>query len=187
MSRRLWIWSLVLLMLVACSPAKPSRAPVVYYSLNDQIDSIAGIVAEELNADLFEIETDRDFEKLLDHEPLDAAQIGELRSDDFKLKQPVPDDWNTYSVVYFGFPVWYGEPAQPSQLFLMQNNLKGKTWFPFTIGSRQEAQDMLQFLNSYGLREGWHDPKGFSETPSRSEIRSWIDETRADLQAAADS
>ncbi|WP_297567655.1 flavodoxin [uncultured Faecalibaculum sp.] len=183
MGRRILALLLAALFLVAgCSSAPSEKSLVVYYSLDDGVEEIAEKTAKELDADLFEIETDRDFAELLDHEPLTVEEIGELRSDDFKLKQAVPDNWGAYSVIYFGFPIWYGEPAQPSQLFLMENNIKDKTWFPFTIASQKEAEKAEEILDSFGIRKGWQQAKGFSQDPGDADISAWITETRTTLE-----
>lgn len=153
--------------LAGCGRSDPQAGKklVVYFSAaDDGIAEIADMVADKAGADVFEIVPD------------DSYTLHQ-RTTDFKLEQAVPDNWDDYETVYIGGPSWGGLADTPVSLFVSQNNISGKHFHPFTIGTQKTAEDICDQLSGYGAHEGWSDPKGFSKSATAADVEEWVEST----------
>ncbi|GJM56348.1 flavodoxin [uncultured Dubosiella sp.] len=178
--KKLTVLFLCVLLLSACSPKKAEKSMVVYYSENDGIEELATQIADDTDSELFRIVPKKDYsslnEKIDKDEQLSAEEIKDLQSTSLLLEQSVPDQWNECDTVYIGFPLSSVTAAPaPVALFLSQNNLKNKTFIPFTIGTQDALGHARDSLTFDGAREGWKDGKAFSETYTEADIEEWLD------------
>ena len=92
---------------------------------------VAKLIAKELNADIFEIKPK------VDNYNLPYRALTELASEE-KEKQLRPeyigriDNLDSYSIVYIGSPVWWGDYPMIMYTFFEHNDLNGKTLIPFS-------------------------------------------------------
>ncbi len=83
-------------------------------------------------------------------------------------------DVSGYSIVFLGYPIWYGDSPKIMWTFVETHGLEGKTVVPFcTSGSSGigSSDDHLRDLSGGG---NWIEGKRFSSSASSSEIRNWI-------------
>ena len=116
-----------------------SKTLVVYYSAQNHTKAVAEQIAENLNADIFEIEpeekysdadldwTDRDSRVSKEHDDESLRNI--------KLKKDTVDNWSDYDTVLIGYPIWWGTAAWPVDTFVKSNDFEGKTVIPFCTSS----------------------------------------------------
>ncbi|WP_304818313.1 flavodoxin [Faecalibaculum rodentium] len=173
--------ALILLATAGCSPAAESgdrlTTLVVYYSSNeDGISELARDAAKAARCQMFEIQPEKEYAALLDKlnssEKLSMEELEDLYSTDFKLKQPVPDNWSEYDRIILGCPIWLDGAATPVKLFLDENNLDDKTFYPFTIGTLDEAETLTTQLSLDNWRTGFAKAESFEKGASPETVAS---------------
>ena len=176
--------ALILLATAGCSPAAESgdrlTTLVVFYSSNeDGISELARDAAKAARCQMFEIQPEKEYAALLDKlnssEKLSMEELEDLYSTDFKLKQPVPDNWSEYDRIILGCPIWLGGAATPVKLFLDENNLDDKTFYPFTIGTLDEAETLTTQLSLDNWRTGFAKAESFEKGASPETVAQWVD------------
>ena len=110
---------------------------VVYYSAQNHTKDVAQKVAENLGADLFEIEpkekyseddldwTDDDSRVTKEHEDTSLRNV--------ELKTTEVENWDQYDTVFIGYPIWWGIAAWPVDTFVKANDFSNKTVIPFWV------------------------------------------------------
>ncbi|MBE6421921.1 flavodoxin [Succinivibrio dextrinosolvens] len=142
------------LSLFCISQAIASDTLVVYFSrsgnqFNGNITEgntaiVAKIIAKELNADTFEIKPKKN------NYNLPYRELTELARDE-KEKGLRPEyigeieNLSSYSTVYIGSPVWWGDYPMIMYTFFEKNDLNGKTVIPFATheGSGLSSFDLI--------------------------------------------
>jgi flavodoxin len=143
-----------LLSLFYISQASASDTLVVFFSrtgsqFNGNITEgntaiVAKIIAQELNADIFEIKPKED------NYNLEYRELTELARDE-KEKGLRPEyigeieNLSSYSTIFIGSPVWWGDFPMIMYTFFEHNDLNGKTLIPFATheGSGLASFDLI--------------------------------------------
>lgn len=156
-----------------------SNVLVVYYSAQGHTESVAEQIAENLNADLFEIVpvdeytsddlnwTDSDSQVSLEHDDESLRDV--------ELVSTTVDNWDSYDTVIIGYPIWWGIAVWPVNTFVEANDFSGKTVIPFCTSSSSglgQSGDLLAELAGTG---DWQDGQRFRSNPSDADIKSFTD------------
>lgn len=153
---------------------------VVYYSASGTTRSVAEMLAEAADADLFEITpsdpyTSADLDWTDDNSRVTREHEDEsLR--DVELTQVTPDNWENYDVVYIGYPIWWGIAAWPVNNFVSGNDFTGKTVIPFCTSASSGIGNSGTLLAQMAGTGDWQEGQRFSSRTSADEISSWINE-----------
>ncbi len=152
---------------------------VVYYSATGNTRGVAKKLAENLNADTFEIVpsnpyTDDDLDWNDDNSRVSKEHDDEsLR--DVELESTTVPNFDTYDTVLIGYPIWWGIAAWPVNSFVEANDFTGKTVIPFCTSSSSgigNSADILEDLTKTGT---WHEGIRFGTNPSDDDINDFID------------
>lgn len=152
---------------------------VVYYSATGNTEEVANKLAENLNADIFEIipsdpYTDEDLDWNNDNSRVSREHEDEtLRN--VKLETTTVPNWDTYNTVLIGYPIWWGIAAWPVNSFVEANDFTGKTVIPFCTSSSSgigNSTDILEDLTKTGT---WQEGIRFGTNPSDDDINNFID------------
>ena len=127
-----------------------ARTLVAYFTLTGNTEKAAKIIAEETNADLYQIE-------LVTPYPSEYKEQTELAKKELSegilpAIKPWPENIGEYDVVFVGSPVWWGTMATPVRTFLASGVLKGKTVIPFVTHGGGGADN--SFADTAKLCEG---------------------------------
>lgn len=121
----------------AAEPEEPAEGTggilVAYFSWSGNTEQVAQIIAEQTGGDLFKIETATpytdDYNTLLDI----ARQEQE---DDARPELAAQvDDWDSYDVIFVGYPNWWSDAPMAVYTFLESYDWNGKTLIPFNTSS----------------------------------------------------
>lgn len=152
-------------------------AVVVYFSATGNTEHIAGLIAEATGADTFRIEPQEPYTEA----DLAYSDAGSRVSQERESGETVPlvstevPGWESYDIVYFGFPIWWGDPAWPVNGFVTANDFTGKTVVPFcTSGSSGIGDAGAQLAELAGSGE-WLEGERFSSDATADEVAAWID------------
>ena len=152
---------------------------VVYYSATGNTRGVAKRLAENLNADTFEIVpsnpyTDDDLDWNDDNSRVSKEHDDEsLR--DVELESTTVPNFDTYDTVLIGYPLWWGIAAWPVNSFVEANDFTGKTVIPFCTSSSSgigNSADILEDLTKTGT---WQEGIRFGTNPSDDDINDFID------------
>ena len=152
---------------------------VVYYSAQNHTKDVAQKVAENLGADLFEIEpkekyteddldwTDDDSRVTREHEDISLRNV--------ELKTTEVENWDQYDTVLIGYPIWWGIAAWPVDTFVKANDFSNKTVIPFCTSASSGLGESGTKLQKEAKGGNWQKGQRFSSSPSDSTIKDWTD------------
>ncbi len=152
---------------------------IVYYSATENTEGVAERLAENLNADTFEIVpsdpyTDDDLDWTDDNSRVSREYADEsLR--DVELENTTVPNFDTYDTVLIGYPIWWGIAAWPVSSFVKANDFTGKTVIPFCTSSSSglgQSGDLLEDIAGTGT---WQEGIRFGTNPSDDDINDFID------------
>ena len=152
---------------------------VVYYSASGNTKDVAEKIAKITEADLFEIGpvepyTDDDLDWTDDDSRVSREHDDEsLR--DVELVSTTVDNWDSYDMVYIGYPIWWGIAAWPVDNFVKENDFTGKTVIPFCTAATSGIGDSGNLLEEMTGTGDWKEGERFHGGASESDISSWID------------
>ena len=170
----------------APNPDEHSRVLVAYFSATGNTKGIAEKVAASLpNAGLHEI---------VPEEPYTAADLNYNTDCRANREQNDPnarpaisgevEDWDSYDVVFLGYPIWWGTPPKIMYTFLESYDFAGKTVIPFcTSGSSGYNDSGIKALAGSGVE--WITGRRFSSSASQDTVKAWVDELDLKLDTPA--
>ena len=152
---------------------------VVYYSAQNHTKTIAEKIAENLNADTFEIVP----EEVYTNDDLNwtnsNSRVSREHNDEslrnVKLKNTKVDNWDDYDTVLIGYPIWWGIAAWPVDTFVKANNFEGKKVIPFCTSASSGLGQSGRLLQTEANSGDWKDGHRFSSSASASDIKKWTD------------
>ncbi len=152
---------------------------VVYYSASGSTKKVADQIAENLNADLFEIEpvdayTSADLD-WTDNNSRVTKEHNDESLRDIKLKNTKVDKWDSYDTVLIGYPIWWGIAAWPVDTFVKANDFGGKTVIPFCTSASSGLGESGNLLAKEAKNGNWKEGHRFSSGASTSDIKTWTD------------
>lgn len=151
---------------------------IVYYSATGSTERIASIMAEKIDADVFELEpvqpytdddlnwTNNDSRVVYEHEHPEAQSA-------VALKQTTPDNWDEYDTVFIGYPIWWGIAAWPVNQFVSGNDFTGKTVIPFCTSASSGIGQSGELLAEMAGTGEWLEGERFSSYADEDEIVAW--------------
>lgn len=152
---------------------------VVYYSASGSTEKVAKVIAQNLKADLFEIEpvdtyTSDDLNWTNSNSRVTREHNDEsLR--DIKLKNTKVSNWDNYDTVLIGYPIWWGIAAWPVNNFVKENDFTGKTVIPFCTSASSGLGQSGELLEKMAKGGDWKEGYRFSSGASSSNIKTWTD------------
>ncbi len=163
--------------------ANSGKTLVVYYSATSNTQRIAEIIAKELNADLFKIETEKEYSKedLNYNDPesrVSKEHADEAVKAEIKLKKYTPDNFSEYEHVFIGYPIWWGNAAFPVEIFVKNIKFDNKKIYPFCTSfmSPLDQSDInLQKLSNKG---NWLPGHRFSPESTEKEVKNWLSDLK---------
>lgn len=158
---------------------KDSKALVAYYSATGSTKAVAETIANELNADLFEITpvtpyTSADLNWNTEGSRVNREHENEALRD-IALTQTTPANWSDYDTVFIGYPIWWGIAAWPVNNFVKENDFTGKTVIPFATSASSGMGQSGELLRQMANGGTWQSGQRFSSGASDSTVRSWAD------------
>lgn len=152
---------------------------VVYFSAQGHTEEVAQKIANNLGADIFELEpvdayssddldwTDSNSRVSQEHEDESLRNI--------ELVSTSVENWDSYDTVLIGYPIWWGIAAWPVDTFVKSNDFTGKTVIPFYTSSSSGLGNSGDLLAEEANSGNWLDGQRFRSNPSDSDIKNWTD------------
>lgn len=152
---------------------------VVYYSATGNTERVARFIADAAGGDLFALEpadpyTDDDLNWTDENSRVNAEHEDESQRD-IELVSDTVDNWDDYSTVFIGYPIWWGIAAWPVNGFVKANDFTGKTVIPFCTSSSSGIGDSGDQLAELAGTGDWLEGERFSSGTDEDDVRAWID------------
>lgn len=149
---------------------------IVYYSYSGNTRKIADTILKRLGGDAAEIETAAPYPADY-NEVVDQGQK-EVNQGYMPAIKPLVKDPAAYDTVVLGTPVWWYTFAPAVKTFLAQNDLSGKTVYPFITNGGwigHTVQDIENAIPNAAVKEAVNIRfNGSDLSVSVSEIENWI-------------
>ena len=155
-----------------------SRVLVAYFSGSGNTEAAAEMIAETLDADIFELVpadayTEADLNWTVSGSRVNREHDNEaLRN--VELVTATVSNWEDYDTVLIGYPIWWGIAAWPVNEFVLSNDFTGKTVIPFCTSASSGLGQSGELLAEMAGGGNWLEGHRFSERPSQSDIQSWL-------------
>lgn len=144
-------------------------------TLSGNTGAIAAMIADELHADLFSIQTQTRYPDTTD-ETIEQGQQ-EQQEDERPVLRSHVEDMEAYDVVFLGYPNWWGDMPMAVYSFLDEYDLSGKQVIPFvtsggsgfsdTISAVEQLEPQAQVIEGIALLD--------SETPqAQTRVQEWL-------------
>ena len=152
-----------------------SKVLVVIFSRTGHTKPLAEYIAENLNADLYEIEakvpyTDDDIKYYTncraDREQNDPSARPEIAGE-------LPDVTG-YDTVFIGYPIWHGQAPKIIYTFLEGVDLSGKTIIPFCTSHSSPLGTSAENLHPLAPDAAWMEGRRFAIGTTAGEISEWV-------------
>lgn len=161
------------------TPANSGKTLVVYYSASGNTEKVANYIKDALNADIFEIEPAQEYTtedlRWSNSESRVSREHDNSSLRDVPLKNTSVENWDSYTTVFIGYPIWWGIAAWPVDNFINNNDFTGKTVVPFATSTSSGIGNSGKNLESMAGTGTWQDGKRFSSGVSESEVKAWVD------------
>lgn len=168
---------------VEAAAPEAGKVLVVYYSASGNTARVANDIAEASGADVFEIIpvepytsddlnwTNQSSRVSVEHDNPDARTVA--------LASTEGPDWDSYTTVFIGYPIWWGIAAWPVDGFVSANDFTGKTVIPFATSSSSGMGESGTLLAQLAGTGDWQSGQRFSSGTSASDVQAWV--SRLDL------
>ena len=93
---------------------------------------------------------------------------------DIQLVKTTPDNWADYTVVFVGYPIWWGIAAWPVNNFVTDNDFSGKTVIPFCTSASSDLGQSGELLAEMAGEGDWQTGCRFSSGASQSTVSDWV-------------
>lgn len=152
---------------------------VVYYSAQNHTRNVAKKIAENLNADIFEIVpkaeyTSEDLNWNNENSRVSKEHANEsLRN--IELKTTKVNNWESYDTVIIAYPIWWSIAAWPVNTFVKANDFSNKTVIPVCTSASSGIGQSGKLLEKEVNSGKWLEGHRFSSNATDAEITKWTD------------
>ena len=168
------------------TPAEETAGKVLvaYFSCTRNTAGIAGQIANILGADVYEIVPEEPYTDA-DLNYNDSSSRTSVEMNDSTSRPAISgsvENLEDYSVIFIGYPIWWGQAPHIVYTFFESYDFSGKTIVPFcTSGSSGVGSSATNLQAAVSDSTLWLDGTRFSASASQSELEAWLDSLDLDI------
>lgn len=154
-----------------------TRILVAFFSGTGSTRRVAGYISEHLNAASFELTPTNPYtSEDLNYSNSSSRVVTEHNDPNrhVDLLSDKPENFDSYSVVFVGYPIWWGIAAWPINDFIRNNDFTGKTIIPFATSASSGLGNSVSLLKEMNSTGTWLDGHRFSSSASEDTVLSWV-------------
>lgn len=152
---------------------------VIYYSAQSHTEAVAKKIANNLDADIFEIVPKDVYTSDDLNWSNDKSRVSREHNDEslrnVELETTKVDNWNNYDTILIGYPIWWGIAAWPVNTFVKANDFTNKTVIPFCTSASSDIGNSGKLLENDAKGGKWLTGQRFSSSPSDNDIKEFTD------------
>lgn len=156
--------------------AQESKVLVAYFSATNTTKGVAEHIANGLNADIYEIVpedpyTDAD----LNYNDNNSRTTIEMNDPDARpaISGSV-EDMNQYTIVFIGYPIWWGEAPRIISTFVESYDFSGKTIVPFCTSGGSGIGSSVTNLEQLTSGATWLSGRRLNGSDSQDTVMEWV-------------
>ena len=149
---------------------------VAYFSCTGNTGKIAGYIADELDADVWQITPETPY-TADDLNYGDSSSRTTLEQNDASARPGINGtvgNMADYDVIFLGYPIWHGQAPKILYTFVESYDLSGKTIIPFCTSGSSGIGSSATNLSSGVTGAIWLSGNRFSGSASRDTVVSWL-------------
>lgn len=149
---------------------------VAYFSATNTTEGVAKKIADSLSADLYEIIPEQPYtDEDLDYHDDDSRSTIEMNDNSARpaISGSV-EDMEQYSIVFLGYPIWWGEAPRIVSTFMESYDFSGKTIVPFCTSGGSGIGSSATNLEALTSDATWLSGTRLSGGSSRDKIADWV-------------
>ena len=155
-----------------------SKTLVVYFSASGSTKAVAETIADELDADIFELVPTQPYSSDDLNWTVSGSRVNREHDDesmrDIALTQTTPANWEEYDTILIGYPIWWGIAAWPVNNFVKDNDFTGKTVIPFCTSASSGLGQSGELLAEMAGTGDWQTGERFRSNASRDDVADWV-------------
>ena len=152
---------------------------IVYYSATGNTKQVATTIKDITGGELFELQPVEPYSEADLDWTDDSSRVSREHDDPqqraVELASAVPEDWESVSVVYVGYPIWWGVAAWPVDSFVKANDFTGKTVIPFCTSASSGMGESGGLLAEMAGTGDWKAGMRFGAGVPKADIQAWIE------------
>lgn len=156
--------------------AQESKALVAYFSATGNTEGVAEHIANGLNADIYEIVPEEPYTDAdLDYNDNNSRTTIEMNDPDARpaISGSV-ENMEQYTIVFIGYPIWWGDAPRIISTFVESYDFSGKTIVPFCTsggsGISSSAANLEQLTNG----AEWLSGRRLNGSDSQDTVMEWV-------------
>lgn len=153
-----------------------AKTAVVFFSATGTTAEAANLIAEQTDADLFEIVSQETYTSE-DLNYTDDNCRANREMDNAAARPAIENDLSKvaeYEVIYLGYPIWHGTAPRIIQTFLENYDLSNATIYTFCTSGGSGIEQSIQDLKSSYPDINIADGKRLNDATA-ADIREWIE------------
>ncbi len=159
------------------SQTEGNETLVVYFSATGTTKGVAEKIADITNADIAEIVPAKSYSSEdLDYNDKQSRTSVEMNDPDARPEigsERIPLE--NYSVLYLGYPIWWGEAPRIMSTFVESYDFDGITVIPFCTSGGSSIGKSGEVLAEQAGSGTWLSGERWNGGASEEELQSWID------------
>lgn len=162
-----------------------SQVLVAYFSATGTTEGVAENIAGGLDADLYEIVPEEPYtDDDLDYHDDNSRSTIEMNDPSSRpaISGSV-ENMEQYSIVFIGYPIWWGEAPRIVSTFMESYDFSGKTIVPFCTSGGSGIGSSASNLEELTTGATWLDGQRLNGSDSQDTVMEWVNSLGLDFGA----
>ena len=162
-----------------------SQVLVAYFSATGTTEGVAENIASGLDADLYEIVPEEPYTDAdLDYHDNNSRSTVEMNDPSSRpaISGSV-ENMEQYSIVFIGYPIWWGEAPRIVSIFMESYDFSGKTIVPFCTSGGSGIGSSASNLEELTSGATWIDGQRLNGSDSQDTVMEWVNSLGLDFGA----
>ena len=158
---------------------------VAYFSATGTTEGVAENIAGGLDADLYEIVPEEPYTDAdLDYHDDNSRSTIEMNDPSSRpaISGSV-ENMEQYSIVFIGYPIWWGEAPRIVSTFMENYDFSGKTIVPFCTSEGSGISSSVSNLEEFTSGATWLDGQRLNGSDSLDTVMEWVNSLGLDFDA----
>ena len=152
------------------------RILVAYFSATGNTRSVAEIIAQQLDADIYEIVPAQAYTSD-DLNYSNSSSRSTIEQNDDSARPALADsslDISQYDIILLGYPIWWGQAPKIIYTFLESYDFSGKTIAAFCTSSSSGLGSSASNLEPSAPGASWLEGRRFASSASSVSVNEWL-------------
>ena len=165
--------------------SEETKILVAYFSATNTTEGVAETIADSLYADLYEIVPEQPYtdDDLNYHDDNSRSTI---EMNDSSVRPAISgsvEDMEQYSIVFIGYPIWWGDAPRILSTFVERYDFAGKTIVPFCTSGGSGVGYSATNLEALTDGAAWIDGTRLNGGSSHETIVDWVNGLGLNIKA----